>query len=135
MDNLSLRTREAYDAEVANEWTRAYELHEGAMQLWKEFAGTAGMFPGAIQKHLKQIAEKRAELHKSRLDAIRPFAKQGKPVPETVRMHPSRSLVRNGVWDCMSPAQMPLSEELTAGLLNLTMVCRLEDRNGGGACN
>jgi len=123
VNDLAKHTRAAYEAEIAKEWTKAYDLHEAAMLLWKAFAGTAARFPDMKEKLYKQMGERRAELHKSRLDTLQPFAKQGKPVPEKVPMQPTYSLIRRGLWDEVSPAEMPLSEEATARLLSLTMVC------------
>ena len=44
VNDLVLHSREAYDAEIANDWTRAYELHERAIQQWKDLAGSAARF-------------------------------------------------------------------------------------------
>jgi hypothetical protein len=127
VNDLIVHTKEAYDAEINGKWSQAYDLHEKAMRHWKEFAGTMARLPNMEDKLYKQVAEKRVELHKSRLDTIRPFAKGGKPVPGTVTMHPSSSLIKRGLWDFLSPAEMPLSEESTARLLSLTMVRHLKD--------
>lgn len=121
MDELLVSSRAAYDAELAGQWLRAYNLHTKAAEMWSDYAQTAGRFNN-IEKIYKRLAIKRAELHRQRLDTLRPFAKDGSPVPEVVPMHPSSELLQIGLWDKIRTEDVPVRPNMEPEVLSLTRV-------------
>lgn len=121
MAELIVSSQAAYDAELAGQWERAYDLHSNAAEMWSAHAQTAGRFHN-IQKIYKRLAVKRADLHRQRLDTLRPFVKNGSPVPEVIPMHPSSELVQIGLWDRIRTEDVPVSLNKELEVLSLTRV-------------
>jgi len=124
LEELVGHSRAAYDAEVALQWSEAYGLHEKAVALWGDFAGSAGLsvFANPEEKMLKRLAVRRRDLHRRRLAVLQPFARGGRPVPDRVKMHPSLALTMMGLAEWVTPAEMPPAEEVSSENLRLTLV-------------
>jgi len=54
---------------------------------------------------------------------LRPFAKDGQPVAERVKMHPSLALTMLGLAECVAPKEMPPAEEVAGENPRLARVC------------
>ncbi len=98
-------TQDAYQAEMRGDWSEAYDIHERAARDWAVFAKSAKMF-STNDQICKQLAETRCKLHNERLGFLRPFAKDGKPVPEMLVMHPSKELILAGLSHVVTTIQL-----------------------------
>ncbi|KAK5655580.1 hypothetical protein OQA88_5511 [Cercophora sp. LCS_1] len=120
MDELSAFSQTAYAAEMAHDWTRAHNLHESAITKWSEFSNTTIM-ASARQDHYRRMAVLKCALHQERIEVIGPFAKQGKPIPNTILVHPSAELMKRGVWDQLDLEAEPLSPDELQKKMPLTL--------------
>lgn len=94
---LAPLTKQAYDAELTARWDEAYSLHERAESEWSQFAESSS--PPTTDQFYKRFALKRSYLHRERLQILKPFAKDGQPVPDKMLLHPSSQLAFAGLTE------------------------------------
>jgi hypothetical protein len=101
MSRMALETKKAYDTEFSGNWMLAYELHDAAAKVWQAHADTAQR-ENPIEQIYRIFSKQRVELHKERMAYLEPFAKNGKPVPSPVAMHPVFGLTAAGFTELVT---------------------------------
>lgn len=133
VDELCAFSQTAYAAEMAGNWNDAHELHEAATMKWSEFSNTAIM-ASTRQDLYRRMALQKCALHRERIDAIQPFAKQGKPKPAVIVVHPSAELMKRGMWDRFELDMGLLSSDKLEQRMPLTLVGIKTPRRFRGGC-
>ena len=121
MGELCAFSQTAYAAEMAGNWSDAHDLHEAAIMKWGEFSNMAIMASTRRDLYQKMALQKCA-LHRERIVAIRPFAKEGKPRPTMLAVHPSEKLMQRGLWDRVGLQVGPVSPDQLNERMPLTLV-------------
>jgi hypothetical protein len=81
MDNTQIKmlwqlSRSAYEAELNCQFDKAYSLHESAIAGLKELTQSLTFF-STEEREEKRIANRKVDLHRERLEALRPCLKGG----------------------------------------------------------